>query len=387
MGTLSQSDDWQKWLGPSENGISAETLPDALSLDQIAWEAEVGIGFSSFSIAQGKVFTMGYNDGSETVWCFSEKDGAVLWTHSYPAELMPNLHEGGPNATPTIDQDRVYAMSKDGQFHCYSIADGKVLWQKNMLKEAAMYRAPEWGYGASPYIFNDWVIIESGATFAYDKVSGKEIWRSETYRPAYGSPMRFQLGAKDYLAILKTDGLVVLDPENGKTLGFHQWRTSFQTNSTTPIDSRDGKLFISTGYDRGCALLQFDGEKLNLIFETTTMSNHMGNSVLLDNHLYGFDGTAHRGRPVEFCCISILDGSKKWSSQEFKYGSVIASGTDLIVLTEGGELLIGSASADGFKPKIRRQILDGRCWTPPAFANGRIYARNAAGKAVVLEVK
>jgi outer membrane protein assembly factor BamB len=113
----------------------------------------------------------------------------------------------------------------------------------------------------------------------------------------------------------------------------------------------------------------------------------MGNSVLIEQHLYGFDGTAHRGRPVELACISAINGSKKWSTQEYKYGSVIASGKDLIVLTESGEILIGPASQDGFQPQVRRQILEGRCWTPPALANGRIYARNAAGKVVVLEIK
>ncbi|MDF1754184.1 MAG: PQQ-like beta-propeller repeat protein [Verrucomicrobiales bacterium] len=383
---FSSAVDWPKWLGPSENGKTSETLPENANLKDVAWEAEVGIGFSSFSVAQGKVFTMGYQDGKETVWCFSEPDGKVLWKHSYPAELMPNLHEGGPNATPTIDGDRVYAISKDGQLHCYTLSDGKILWKKNMLKEAGMYRAPEWGYGGSPYIHNDLVIVESCATFAYHKVTGEEVWRSEKYRPAYGSPQLFQSGEKSFLATLKTDGLVILDPANGKTLGFHQWRTSFQTNATTPLVVGDGQLFVSTGYDRGCALFKFDGDQLTKLYEETTMSNHMGNSVLIDGFLYGFDGTAHRGRPVEFCCIAVADGAKQWSTKAFKYGSVIAAGNELIVLTEQGEMLLGKASPQGFEPRTREPILEGRFWTPPVYANGKIYARNAAGKVVVLGV-
>ncbi|MDF1811440.1 MAG: PQQ-like beta-propeller repeat protein [Verrucomicrobiales bacterium] len=381
------ADDWPKWLGPSENGISAESLPDRLKLNQVAWSAEVGIGFSSFSVAGGRVFTMGHENGEETVWCFSESDGSVIWQHSYPAALMPNLHEGGPNATPTIDGERVYAISKDGQLHCYSFSEGKVLWKKNMLEEAQMYRAPEWGFGGSPYIFGDQVIIESGATFGYDKTSGEEIWRSEKYRPAYGSPIAFEVSGKHYLATLKTDGLVILDPNDGKTLGFSQWRTSFQTNANTPLVVGEGTLFISTGYDRGCALFQFDGTALSKVYEEETMSNHMGNSVLIDGYLYGFDGTAHRGRPVEFCCIALSDGSKKWSTQEYRYGSVIAAGKDLIVLTEQGKMLIGPASPEGFAARVQYQVLTGRCWTPPVLANGRIYVRNAAGNVTVLDVK
>ena len=386
--TVVFADDWPKWLGPNENGISDEALPENPKLDAVAWETEVGIGFSSFSVGQGKVFTMGHDAGeSETLWCLSEKDGSVLWKHTYQAKLMPNLHEGGPNATPTIDGERVFSISKDGQLFALSIVDGKVLWQKNMLKEALMHRPPQWGYGGSPYILGDNVLIESGATFAYNKATGEEVWRSEKYRPAYGTTQLFPSKDKQFLASLKTDGLVIMDPANGKTLGFHRWRTSFQTNSTTPlVVGKDGKLFISTGYDRGCALLQFDGKSLSQIYEQPTMSNHMGNSVLIDGYLYGFDGTAHRGRPVEFCCIEASTGTRQWTTQTFKYGSVVAAKDTLIVLTERGEMLIGKASPKSFEPIVSHQVLTGRCWTPPAFANGKIYARNAQGKVVVLQV-
>ena len=384
---LAQAGDWPRWLGPFENGKTDEGLPEKIALDEIAWQKGIGIGFSSFAVGQGKVLTMGHRDGEETVWCFSLGDGNELWKHSYPAKLMPNLHEGGPNATPTIDGDRVFAISKDGQLHCYSLSDGEVLWKKNMLKESVMYRPPEWGFGGSPYLHEDWVIIESGATFAYDKSTGKEVWKSKKYRPAYGTAQRFESSGKSYLASLKTDGLVILDLSSGKTLGFHQWRTSFQTNSTTPLVAGDGKLFISTGYDRGCSLLKFDGKELTQIYESKSMSNHMGNSVLIDGHLYGFDGTAHRGRPVEFCCVDLSDGTKKWSTKELKYGTLIAAKDDLIVLSESGEMLIVEASPKGYQPRARRKILNGRCWTPPVYSNGKIFARNAAGEMVALKIK
>lgn len=378
--------DWPNWLGPNRDGISTESLPSSPKLDQVEWEAEIGIGFSSFAVRDGRVITMGHIDGEEVVWCLAEDTGAVIWTFRYEAELMPNLHEGGPNATPTIEDGRVYTMSKDGQFHCLSAESGELIWKKNLLDEGVMYRAPEWGFGGSPLILGDWVIVESAITFAYDRKNGDLIWQSERYRPGYGTPQLFPSGGKVYLAILKTDGLVILDPTKGNTLGFYQWRTSFQTNSNTPMVVGDGQVFISTGYDRGCSLFQFDGTTLSQVYENQNMCNHMGNSVLIDGYIYGFDGTAHRGRPVEFACIKAASGEKKWRIEDFRYAGLTAARDDLIVLTEDGRIMIGKASPSGFEPVVKGQVLTGRCWTVPVYANGRIYVRNAAGKVVVLKV-
>lgn len=379
--------DWPNWLGPDKNGVSREALPAAPHLDQVAWEAEIGIGFSSVSVSGGKVVAVGHRDGNEVVSCFSEADGRLLWEFAYEAGLMPNLHEGGPNASPALYDRWVYTLSKDGQLHCILLLNGKKTWMKDIRLESGMYRPPEWGFGGSPLIAGSQLIIEAGKTFSLDPKTGGILWQSEVFKPAYGTPTLFKNGKSAYLAALKTDGLVILDPAKGKTLAFHPWRTSFQTNANTPMAVDDqGRIFISTGYDRGCSLFRFDGKTLSQIYENQNMSNHMGNSVLIGDHIYGFDGTAHRGRPVEFACIHALTGEKKWRIEEFRFASLIAAGGDLIVLTEDGRLLIGPASPEGFLAKAARQVLTGRCWTPPVYANGRIYARNAAGKLVALKV-
>tara|TARA_B110000305_G_C19404722_1_gene622069 strand:+ start:88 stop:1293 length:1206 start_codon:yes stop_codon:yes gene_type:complete len=382
-----QAEDWPHWLGLEANGISSEVLPDKVELTNVIWTAEVGTGFSSLAVAAGRVYSMGHKDGKETVWCFSEKEGNLLWSDLYQAELMPNLHEGGPGATPTVDGDRVYTMSKDGQLRVYEAASGTLVWEKDMLALSGMRGIPEWGFTASPLVSGDTLFVEAGATFAFDKSSGDERWRSEDYRPAYGTPQLFEHDERLLLAVLKTDGLVILDPAHGKTLAFSIWRTSFQTNSTTPLAVGDGRLFVSTGYDEGCALFRYSEGVLTKIYENKNMCNHMGNSVLIDGFFYGFDGTAHRGRPVEFTALDGETGEKKWHFQDLKYGSVIGANKDLIVLTETGEMLIGAASPDGFEPRVRHQVLSGRCWTPPVLANGVIYARNASGTVVALRVQ
>lgn len=384
--------DWPGWRGPDENGIAREPLPDDPDLENVTWRAKVGLGFSSMAVSGRRVYTMGHDGrkvaGKETVWCLDAETGDVIWSDTYEAELLPNLHEGGPAATPAIDGDRIYTLSKDGRLHCYKAESGERIWQRNMMTEAGMKRPPEWGFSGSPYLLGDKLIVEAGATFALEKTTGKVLWKSQPYRPAYGSPIAFEQDRKSRIASLKTDGLVVLDAEKGETLAFAKWETAFQTNANTPI-VRENSIFVSTGYDRGCALFEFAGNELKKRYENRAMCNHMNNSVLIDGYLYGFDGTAHRGRPTEFVCIEFASGEEQWRvppEESLFCGSLIGTkDKKLILLSEKGELVIASASPTKFEFVARSQVLGGRCWTPPALSDGHIFCRNARGDLVCVE--
>jgi outer membrane protein assembly factor BamB len=117
-GAVSIADDWPNWNGSFLDGVSRETgfsdtWPEAGLPAE--WTHQIGIGFSSMSVVADRLFAMGHKDGNETVWCLSSSSGDVLWTHTYPGELIPNLHEGGPCSTATVDQERVYTLGKEGQ--------------------------------------------------------------------------------------------------------------------------------------------------------------------------------------------------------------------------------------------------------------------------------
>ena len=158
-----QADDWPNWNGSNHDGISRETgFADAWPKDglPIEWTCEIGTGFSSMSVAGERLFAMGHKDGEETVWCLNRRTGQVLWSHRYPGELIPNLHEGGPCATPTVDGDRVYTVGKEGQLFCLNMADGKVLWEK-MLQQDLEVKLPEWGFSSSPRILGNQLILEA----------------------------------------------------------------------------------------------------------------------------------------------------------------------------------------------------------------------------------
>ncbi len=387
--------DWPQWRGPNEDGITSERLPAKPDFTQLRWQKKVGTGFSSVAVAQGRVFTLGHSggkeDGTETLWCFNSETGAEIWHHSYAAPLLDRFYEGGPGATPTVRGQQVFTYSKHGRLHCYDAATGKAIWQRDMLAEAELDAPPEWGFACSPYFLNDnTLLIEAGATFALDADTGKVRWKGQRFTPAYGTPKAFVAAGRKLVAVMKTEGLVVLDAGNGTTVATTDWKTAFDTTATTPI-IQGQQLFISTGYDRGCGLFELAGDQLKKTYENRRLCNHMNNSVLIDGHLYGFDGTAHRGRPTEFVCLDFASGKEKWRvppSTGLGCGSVMATADGvLVILSERGELLTAPANPGEFKPTARHQVLGGRCWTVPVLAHGRVYCRNSRGDLVCVQVK
>ncbi|MFT5855226.1 MAG: outer membrane protein assembly factor BamB, partial [Verrucomicrobiales bacterium] len=187
------------------------------------------------------------------------------------------------------------------------------------------------------------------------------------------------------LATVKTEGLAILDAKDGETLAFQEWKTRFSTNANTPI-VRGDKVFLSTGYNRGCGLFHFTGDGLEEIYTSEHMSNHMSNCVLVGDHLYGFHGNTHTGQTRELRCIEFTTGKLRWSQGGFGIGGLTAAGDRLIILGEKGELAIAKATPEGFSAIRRAQVSTGKHWNVPVLANAHIYVRNAAGALVALDV-
>jgi len=142
--------DWPQWRGPDRNGISGEKVITQWPAEgpKVLWRASVGIGFSSLSVSQGRVYTMGNTNHEDTVWCFDAKTGEQVWHYSYAAPLGPQWYEGGPASTPTVDGDRVVTISKWGNVFCFDAARGTVLWQRDLRRDGV--KTNRWGFAGSP---------------------------------------------------------------------------------------------------------------------------------------------------------------------------------------------------------------------------------------------
>lgn len=382
-----QAADWPRWLGPSQNGVTqAGDAKLAIGDDgvDILWRKKIGLGFASMAVTGDSVYAIGAKGGKETLYCFNAETGKEAWTFSYPGKLVNKMHEGGPSSTPAVADGKVYIVGKEGQVHCLDAAKGEVVWQQN-LRELTGVKTPTWGFASSAVIQGGVVYIQSGATVALDAKTGTKKWISKKRKPSYTTPAVFERGGKTLIATLSSDGLAIIDT-GGKEIAFTAWETQYDTNATTPLIMGD-RIFVSTGYKKGCTLLDFDGKSLSPVYRSKSMANHMNNSIPHGGQLYGFHGNSHQRRIVDLKCIDAATGKQRWSHNGLGCGSLIIADDTLIVLSDQGELLTARATPDGFKPTGRAQILGGKCWTHPVLAGGRLFARNARGDLVAIDLR
>lgn len=378
--------DWPHWRGPDHNGISKETGWTAdwkAGPPKTLWRANVGIGFASFSVASNRVFTTGHEDGQDTVFCFDAASGKQLWSHSYPADLGDKYYEGGTSATPTISGDHVFHLSRWGDVFCLEAASGKVLWTKNIQRETGA-RIPDWGYSGSPLVWEDLVILnvgESGVALA--KADGKTVWKSSDKDAGYSTPLPAKIGGQTCVLLGSGRAYVAVDPRTGARLWDHAWNTSYGVNAADPV-VHDGHVFISSGYNKGAALLKPGSSAPEVVWQSREMRNQMNPSVLVGGHLFGIDG--NDGGRAALKCVEFITGKPKWEEKSVDSGSVTVADGKLIVLSETGELIVAEPDPGAFKVISRAKVLSGKCWTVPVLANGRIYCRNAAGDIVCLDV-
>lgn len=374
--------DWPHWRGKNFDGISTEKII-ASGTPKELWKAEVGIGFSSFSVADGRVYTMGHEGGKDTVWCLDAATGAKVWAHSYDADLGDKYYEGGTSGTPTVDENRVYAFSRWGDVFCLDAASGKVVWSVNPRQDED-YRIPDWGFGGSVLVAGTALILNMGESgVALDKATGKKLWKSANKDAGYSTPVPYDAGGKKAAILGSGRSYIGVEISTGKVLWSYDWRTSYGVNAADAI-VQNGQAFISSGYEKGAALLKLGEGEPEVIWQSKAMRNQMSPSILVDGHLYGIDGNESKNAALK--CIDWATGAEKWTYPDSGCGSVTVAGDQLVVLSDAGELSIGKLSPEAFKPGVKARVLSGRCWTVSVVSNGRLYCRNAEGKVVCLDV-
>jgi len=379
--------DWYQWRGPNRDGISSEKgwlsiWPEGGPKE--LWRKSLGIGYTTVSVSKGRLYTLGNIDKTDIVYCLNADTGEELWKHSYPCATQSGGHIG-PAATPTVDGEKVYTLSREGDLFCLGTESGNVVWHKNIKDFGA--KSPEWDFACSPLILGDMIIIDAGMALALDKSNGSLIWKTKDYGKSWGiksqgggysAPYAFQLGGVKKLAIFNSSGLVLLDPKSGKELAIHPWRTDWNVNAATPIVSGN-KIFISSGYNVGCALLQIDGNNLSEVWRNKNMRNHFNSCVLWEGYLYGFDESQLR-------CLDWETGDVKWTQRGMGKGSLMIADGKLIIMSDKGKLVIADASPDSFNELASANVLTGLCWTVPVLSGGKIYCRSHPGDLACLDV-
>jgi outer membrane protein assembly factor BamB len=320
---------------------------------------------------------MGNNNGQDTVSCLQATTGKVLWQTRYPAAAGDY---GGPRATPTIHGGNVYTLSRDGLALCLNAVTGKQVWRRDIARETRA-AVPGWGFASSPLIQGGLVLFNIGrAGVALNKTNGTIVWSSGAGTAGYASPVPFALATKQTgVAVFAGDGIMAVNPASGRILWQYPWKTSFDVNAADPIFSGD-KVFISSNYGKGGALLRVGGARPSVVWESRDMRNHFNSCVLVGGALYGNDENTLK-------CIDLQTGAERWRMRGMGKGGLIAAGGKLLVLTERGELVVVSASPERFTEIARARVMNGTCWTHPVLSNGLLYCRSHEGDLVCLDLR
>ncbi len=370
--------EWPAYRGAKGDGISTETgLIKTFPAEgpKTVWRVNLGDGYSGISIVGGRIYTMFAQGEDEFVVSMDSTNGKELWRFRSDSNFI-NDQGNGPRSTPTVNDGMVYTFGARGTLFALKADNGEKVWQHDLVKEMGA-KVPIWGVSSSALVEGDLLILpvgggENNAVVAFNKKTGAIVWKSQTDEPGYSTPIAVNINGTRQILVFSGTALLSLSPADGKLFWKYPWKTDWFVNAAVPIHVPDDKVFISTSYDRGGALLRVRGTKTASVEEvwlTKGMKNHFNSSVAFNGHLYGFDN-------AQLKCIDVTNGETKWTQGGFGKGSLILADGQLIVLSERGLLVLVEAVPDEYREKAKAQVLQGKCWTMPTLVDGKLYLRN-----------
>jgi outer membrane protein assembly factor BamB len=285
----------------------------------------------------------------------------------------------GPRSTPTVDNDRVYVLTENGDLACLKVSDGSALWRKNILKEFGGSN-PHWLISESPLVDGNHLIVTPGgrqaSIVALDKMTGSTVWTSKELsdQAGYASCVVADVQGVRTIMNFTARAAVGVRASDGKLMWRYQPVANGTANIATPIFA-DNKVFYTSDYGTGAALLGLTAQggevKAEEIYFTREMRNHHGGVVLVNGYLYGFSGSI-------FKCLEFATGKPMWEHRSVGKGSLTYADGHLYLLSENNVVGLAEATPAGYQEKGRFQIADqGKpSWAHPVVCGGKLYIRN-----------
>lgn len=391
--------DWNQYRGPLQDGISKEkfNLDAFKNGPKILWKIETPNGFSSFSIADGKAFTIVSRnvDGESREVCLAvdANTGKELWATPIGfAKYQPGGDTGtadnkggdGPRCTPNYNNGRIYVINPKLVLSCLDANNGKILWQKDIMKEHSG-RYILWENAASVVIDGDLLFIGGGGAgqslIAMDKITGTVVWKGFDERITHSTPVVATIHNIRQVIFFLQSGLLSVETKTGREL----WRYPFRFNVSTaisPVVCGDDLVFCSAGYDVGSGLCKITKEGNNLkanevwkIRGNDPVCTQWSTPVYKDGYLYGMFSFKKFGTgPVK--CIEVATGTVKWEKLGFGMGNIILVDDKLVALSDDGRVVIIEPTSSEYRELASSKVLNGKCWSTPAFSNGKLYIRS-----------
>lgn len=379
-GASAFAEDWPKFQGPRGDGISREKIAASWPEDGLkpVWTATVGKGYATPVAVGDKVYMFALAEGKDVLWALDAATGKVAWQSSVGDAWGVDKKEtyAGTRCTPTIEGDFIYTFGGKGDLACRKLADGSVVWHVNVLKDNGATPIM-WGCASSPAIFGENICVQVGKggplAVMVSKKDGKYVWKSAKAMAGYATVIDAQVGDKTQLIVFGGKALYGLDSATGATLWNEPWETDYDINATMPI-YRDGKLFIASGYGKGCGMFEVSATGAKKLWANKSLQGRFPPAILEGDVIFGNS----EGTPV---CLKWADGSTVWRAKESTFllghgGTLLRNGDLLITLSERGKMTLARTSPEGMKKLSQFQAVEGKeVWSSPMIHNGKLYVK------------
>ena len=352
------------------NDESAKTSP------QVVWRIPVGAAWSGFVTAGNRAITQEQDGADECVTCYELTTGKQLWKTKNPGRYESPIAGVGPRATPAIHGDRVYTLGALGALQCLDLVSGQPLWTRD-LKADAGATVPEWGFASSPLIHEEKVIVSAGgqkSLLAYRASDGEIAWTGGTRPANYSSPFLYTLAGRPQIVMFNKEAITAHDPATGAVLWERDWGKGLP-HVSRPIPVGDRRIFFSSGYGVGSALLELTSEpsgafKVDEVWKTARYQAKFATPIERDGFVYGVsDGI--------FACLDLRDGSVKWKAGRYGHGQALLVGDYLFQMTEQpGDLVVTKPTPEGPHELGRFPVFEAKTWNPLALSGELLLIRN-----------
>lgn len=385
--------DWPTQRGPAIDGVipAGSVMPTALpEAPTVVWKGPVTDGFAAPIVVAGKVVYLDLQNGQETVHCISLDKAKPLW--SAPLDSAHKDGFGtGPRCAPVSDGKLVFAQSCKGQLSCFDLVSGKVVWSTNYVKDfKSVYTGEKGdakggsrhGYNGSPTIEGDRLYALVGGPGAgivcFEKTTGKVVWKSQDDQAAYAPPIVATIAGVKQVVGFTVAGAVGLDAKDGALL----WRVPLTTNYGRHVMAPiiHGDLVLVGSHEVGLVATRLSAEGGKVSAKEAWVRKDLGpnfsSPVAIGDQLYGLV-------KKNTVCIDIATGKDRWqhegnvqTSGDKAFAAFIAAGTNVLMLNDGGELILFAANSAEYQERGRLQVC-GKTWCHPAYVDGKLVLRDA----------
>lgn len=397
--------DWTSFLGPTHNGISAETNLRRELPPPLVWEFKKGSGYASPAIAGEHLIFAHRLRNEEIIECLHPETGSTRWQHRYPTTYEDRYgYNNGPRSSPVVDNGRVYTLGAQGKAHCLDLKSGNVVWERDL---GADYNLSQdfFGTASTPLVDSGLLIINVGApggpcVVALDGATGREVWRAGIeWGPSYASPVPSLIHGQRRVMIFAggesnppIGGLMSIDPATGHVdfkFPFRS-RTYESANASSPVVF-DNKVFITSSYRTGSALVEIRSDFTHrVVWTNKNLGLHFNTPIYKNGFLYGFDG--RNPGDASLVCVDATDGEITWRTvpewrESFQQngreetrlmstyrGSLLAVDGQFLCLGEFGHILWLDLTPEGYKEVSRAWVIGAReSWALPVLSRGLLY--------------